>query len=217
MKFTDVLRSIELVDVGGKSRPTHASALLLWYSRPHADVRSVLELGCGSGIVSIGMAKLYGRRVTGIDCDVESIEIAKRSSEINGVSDRTEFFRLDVREVPGFFEAETFDMVVFNPPHFTGKVESPDIVRARVRTASEEIVEAFCRAASWSLRNRGEFAVVLHPENMMLWIERLREVRLEPKRMVFFHPKGREAELVALRGRKNSKVGLIVDSPILEG
>ena len=34
--------------------------------------------------------------------------------------------------------------------------------------------------------------------------------------MVFFHPKDR-AELVAIRGRKNGKSGLVVEAPILGG
>ncbi len=217
MKFSDILRSIEIVEDEIGSKPTHASALLLWFSKPHADVHRVLELGSGTGVVSIGFVKIYHKEVVGVEIDEKMVEISRKSSQKNGTSEKTLFIAMDVADVPKRFKAEEFDMVVFNPPHFTGKIRSPDSSRALARSASEDLIEVFCGSTAWALRNRGEFAVVLHPENLMIWLEKLRAHRLEPKRMVFFHPKGKRAELVALRGRKNSKVGLIVDPPILEG
>ena len=199
------------------ARPTHASALLLWYARPSSDVKRVVELGCGSGVVSIGMAKIYGRKVVGLDIDEDAVRIARKSAVLNGVEDAVEFFVMDVKDVRNRFRAESFDMVVFNPPHVLGKVRSPERRRALSRSGDVELVEVFCKAASWLVRNRGEFTTVLSPENMTIWLEFLRKHRLEPKRMVFFHPKGKKAELVAIRGRKNADVGLIVDPPVLEG
>ncbi len=212
MKFTDILRSIEMVDVPKNARPTHASALLLWYSKPSSDVRTVVELGSGSGIVSIGVAKLYNRKVVGVEIDENLVELAEKSAHLNNVE--VDFIASDIEKVREIFKAESFDMVISNPPHHVGKVQSYDEIRRRSRSASIETVSVFCDAIFYLLRNRGEFVLVLSPESLMIWIDQLLKRNLQIKRMVFFHPKDK-AELVALRGRKNAKPGLIVDPPIL--
>ncbi len=59
---------------------------LAWEGRD----RSVLDLGCGSGILSIAAAKLGFAEVRGIDNDTDSVIIARRNAEINGVDLRFE-------------------------------------------------------------------------------------------------------------------------------
>ena len=210
MDFTEVLRGIELVE--SPSKPTHASALLAWFSRPKASARRVLELGSGSGIVSIAIAKLYKRKVLGVEIVPELVEAARKSAVLNGVD--VEFVEGDVSRIEELVEAESFDMVVSNPPHHIGKIESPDFYRKMARNADEKIIEIFTKAIFWSLKNGGEYVLVLSPERLMDWLCALRERRLEPKRMIFFHPKDK-AELVAVRGRKNGKSGLVVEKPLI--
>ncbi len=212
MDFTEIIRGIELFP--SPSKPTHASALLVWFARPTAKVRRVLELGSGSGIVSIAISRIYGREVLGIELIEDLVKAAERSAELNGIEGMARFIQGDVRDIRRIVDAESFDMVVSNPPHHVFKDHSPDGIRAAARTASEDLIDAFVDAISWSLRNGGEYVLVLSPEGMMEWLFRLKARRLEPKRMVFFHPKDK-AELVAVRGRKNGRVGLVVEKPIL--
>ncbi len=211
MDFTEILRGIELLE--SESKPTHASALLLYFSKPSASSKKVLELGSGSGIVSIGIAKLYKREVVGLEIVKDLVKVSEKSAEFNGVKDKVRFVWGDVRDIRKIFKAESFDMVISNPPHHIGKKASPNKIRALARSASLETIEAFTDAISWSLKNGGEFSLALSPENLMDWLCSLRERRLEVKRMVFFHPKDK-AELVAVRGKKNARSGLIVEKPL---
>ena len=48
---------------------------------------TVLDVGCGSGILSIAAAKLGARDVLGIDIDETAVEVAKENIALNGVSD----------------------------------------------------------------------------------------------------------------------------------
>ena len=52
---------------------------------------SFLDMGCGSGILSIAAAKLGCRSVRGFDVDQEAVEASKANAAANGVS--VEFFR----------------------------------------------------------------------------------------------------------------------------
>ena len=47
---------------------------------------TVLDLGCGSGILSIASAKMGSERVIGIDNDKTAVKVAMENIEINGIS-----------------------------------------------------------------------------------------------------------------------------------
>jgi SAM-dependent methyltransferase len=61
-----------------------------WLARYGLAGKSVLDLGCGSGEVSVIAAELGGR-VTGLDIVPAMIDIAKQLAAARGVSDRTSF------------------------------------------------------------------------------------------------------------------------------
>jgi len=71
---------------------------------------SVLDLGCGSGILAIAAAKLGAKRVLGIDNDPEAVNAAHENAEMNGVQDRIE---VRLGEGPPS-AAAVFDLVVAN-------------------------------------------------------------------------------------------------------
>lgn len=72
-----------------------------------SNVKKVLEVGCGIGVVSSYLAKRYGWNVTGIDLDPEQIERAKKDNTEN---EYLRFFEADVTQLP--FEDREFDMIL---------------------------------------------------------------------------------------------------------
>ena len=46
----------------------------------------LLDVGCGTGILSIAAARLGGVRITGTDCDPVAVQIAQENAELNDVS-----------------------------------------------------------------------------------------------------------------------------------
>ncbi len=59
---------------------------------------SVLDVGCGSGILAIAAAKLGFGRVVAVDNDPVAVEIARTNARINGVGKRLEIFAADLEE-----------------------------------------------------------------------------------------------------------------------
>lgn len=53
--------------------------------------RSVLEVGCGRGELSIELLQAGASRVTGMDLSPDNIEVARRISTEDGLSERVEF------------------------------------------------------------------------------------------------------------------------------
>ena len=74
-----------------------------------APESSVLDMGSGSGVLSIVAALLGARRVVGIDRSIGAVGVAQRNAERNGVSEVTEFSQGSTVPI-----GEQFDVVAAN-------------------------------------------------------------------------------------------------------
>src|ERR1039458_9414670 len=68
--------------------------------RPRASARSFLDVGTGSGILAIAAAKLGYGPVDALDCDPESIRVARANARRNGVLAGICFLRQDLASLP---------------------------------------------------------------------------------------------------------------------
>lgn len=69
---------------------THATTamILAWLAR-HAPIgKTVLDFGCGSGILAIAALKLGAHHADGVDVDAQALDTSRANAERNGVSDR---------------------------------------------------------------------------------------------------------------------------------
>lgn len=73
--------------------------------------KKILEIGCGSGELSVWFAK-NAAEVYGVDISDESIAIAETRSQKNGTQDKTHFFACAAEQLP--FEDSFFDIVFIN-------------------------------------------------------------------------------------------------------
>lgn len=72
---------------GTGSHPT-TRLCLEWLERYVTAGCSLLDYGCGSGILAIAAARLGAHPVTGVDIDPQAVDAAKANAERNGVSAR---------------------------------------------------------------------------------------------------------------------------------
>jgi release factor glutamine methyltransferase len=85
------------------------------------DPLDILEIGTGSGAVSIALAReLKGARLTATDISPAALKLAKRNAVLNAVADQISFFEGNLFEpVKG-----KFDILVSNPPYLSAKTFS---------------------------------------------------------------------------------------------
>ncbi|OOF14915.1 ribosomal protein L11 methyltransferase, partial [Salinivibrio sp. MA427] len=72
---------------GTGSHPTTALCLE-WLDSLDLNGKTVIDFGCGSGILAIAAIKLGAERVIGIDIDPQALLASKDNAERNGVADQ---------------------------------------------------------------------------------------------------------------------------------
>lgn len=91
--------------------PSAIASDILFAAYANGDIqdREVVDLGCGTGIFSIGASLLGASSVKGYDISQSAIDIAERNAETLGAD--VGFILSDVRDV-----REKADTVMMNPP-----------------------------------------------------------------------------------------------------
>lgn len=87
--------------------------------RSHGEVdgqgQTVIDLGCGSGVLSIAALKLGAQRALGVDIDKNAIRSAKENAAINGVEERLDLEIGSLSEIQrGEFSLRQADIVIAN-------------------------------------------------------------------------------------------------------
>jgi len=90
-------------------RPSTIS-MLLAEAMDIEDRSTVIDVGCGSGVLSIVAAKLGAGMVYGVDAADGTVEVATANAEAQGVADRVQFFQGDMFEA--LPEGQTADVVI---------------------------------------------------------------------------------------------------------
>lgn len=74
----------------------------------------VLDLGCGTGLLAIGAAKLWRERVTASDIDPEAVAVSRENAAANGEGPRVTAIVADGPTHPLIARAAPFDLIVAN-------------------------------------------------------------------------------------------------------
>lgn len=179
----------------------------------------IADLGTGCGVIPILLLLKYRElSAVGIDVAEENVKLARENAKINGVEDRFEVLKLNVKDVKKEFKPQSFDVVVTNPPFIEvgkGFVSKGDL-RALARQEIEAKLEDFISAAGYLLKNKGRFYLLLPLHRFVDAVVLMREKKIEPKRLKFIYPCfGKEANLFLIEGVKGGGKGITVEPPLV--
>jgi ribosomal protein L11 methyltransferase len=97
----------------GTHATTRGCLTLLAGLDPKETANSV-DVGCGSGILAIAMAKLWQRPVRGGDNDAQAVDVAIENAELNGVAKLCRFVTSIGLSAPELASSAPYDLIVAN-------------------------------------------------------------------------------------------------------
>lgn len=138
--------------------------LTAWYGTtqcPRAE--TVLDLGSGIGTVGMIAAwRLAGAHFVTVEAQAESVRLARKSAEWNGLTGRYEIRTGDFRE-PGILGVdERFDLILGSPPYFPrgSGIEADHSQKLACRFELRGGIEDYCATVAGHLALGGTFACV---------------------------------------------------------
>jgi ribosomal protein L11 methyltransferase len=101
---------------GTGTHPTTQLCLeLLEAAFDEARPARVMDIGCGSGILSIAALKLGAKQVLGVDIDLQSVKNSRENAELNGIGEELLLGQGSVAEVQdGRFPFESAPLILVN-------------------------------------------------------------------------------------------------------
>ncbi len=158
--------------------PPSVAAELLYLALLQGDIRGkkVVDLGCGTGILSIGAWILGAHEVVGVDIDENMLRVAQLNSKEIGAKVR--WVKSDVETFH-----ERCDTVVQNPP-FGTKVRSADIVFLKKALQISKVTYTIHKAGNWRF-------IFLKVAELGRRVTHVTPVRIEIPWSLPFHKKAR--------------------------
>jgi tRNA1Val (adenine37-N6)-methyltransferase len=194
-------------------------AVLLTGFAAQAKGASLLDLGTGTGIIPILMeAKTEIPHLTGLEIQEESADMARRSVELNGLSDKISIMTGDIKEAGSLFKAASFDCITCNPPYMIGQhgLTNPDEPKAIARHEVLCTFDDVARVTAKLLRPGGHFYLVHRPFRLAEIITTLSAYKLEPKRMQLVYPYvDKEPNMVLIEAVRGGKPRMTVEKPLI--
>lgn len=214
----DSIRDIKLYQSRNGYRFS-VDALLLYSFVDIPRVKRIADLGAGSGIVGILLAKkYYDASVFLFELQENLAVLAEKNIALNSLEKRVKIIKTDIKEIDtrAFSCTCFFDIVVSNPPFRKPKTglispgEEKAIARHEIRLGLPELVGAAINL----LKSKGRFFLIYHPERLTELIDALRKEKMEVKRLRFVHSNfSSEAKMVLVEAVKGGRQGLKVERP----
>ena len=179
----------------------------------------VVDLGTGTGILPLLLsAKTKGEHFTGLEIQAESAEMARRSVEMNSLSDKIDIVEGDIKNIKELFATQSAEVVVSNPPYMIDDhgVKNPDTPKAIARHEIKCNFNDVAYAAKYLLKNGGRFYLVHRPFRLVEIFSVLKDNGLEPKRMKLVHPYvDHEPNMVLIEAVKGGRSRLRIEKPLI--
>lgn len=155
-----------------------------------ADTRA-LDIGCGTGLIALMLAQRgekNGLHIDAVEIDEPSAEEAAANVQESPWPGRVSVIRDSVQDF-SVRTAARYDLIVSNPPFFSGSLLAPDPARAAARHAVSLTCDELLASANALLSPSGRFCVVIPSLDVTRFLETSARHGLKPGRITDICPK----------------------------
>jgi len=120
----------------------------------------ILDIGCGTGLITIMTAQRSAANIVGVELDHLSALEAAVNIAASPWSERIELIESDIVKYTASTK-ERFDHIITNPPYFTNSLTNPDPRLSTARHTSELSSAALLESVAKLLTANGRFSLIL--------------------------------------------------------
>lgn len=179
-----------------------------------ADVKQkpktkIVDLCAGNGAVGLFLSKKTDGDVTMVEIQSRLSDMARRSIEINNLSDRYHVLNIPLKDSLEYINADSVDNIVCNPPYFENLPNSKKNPNEYLALARHEITTTLDEILFTSqklLKMNGKLFMVHRPDRLPEILATMTANRLAPKRIQFAysHPND-QANMVLIEAIKDGR------------
>ncbi len=176
----------------------------------------ILDIGCGTGLISIMAAQRSKAQITGIEIEERASIKAKENAEKSPWGERIEIINIDLKE---YATKEKFETIVSNPPFFANSLKCDNDSRTLARHNDSLTPALFFGKAQELLSEKGKISIIIPTDSFNEWecealfkgfhITRTTKVRTTPRKTA-------KRILIEFGKEKNTRIDseiILEDSP----
>lgn len=122
------------------------------------NIKSVLDIGCGTGLISLMIAQRCNAVITGVEIDNLAADECKYNFDNSPWKDQLSLIHADFNSLQN--NEQKFDLIISNPPFFTNGITAPDKSRAIARHCETLNYASLIAFATKHLSETGKLAFI---------------------------------------------------------
>jgi tRNA1Val (adenine37-N6)-methyltransferase len=144
-------------------------------------VAQILDIGAGTGLLSLMLAQETAARITGIELDEAAAQQAGENFAASPWADRLQITQGDIRSLPS---QQAYDFIISNPPFYEADLRSGDALRNQAMHATELDYTALLAAIGARLTPEGSCSILLPYQQFRTFCMQAAEAGLYPGRIL---------------------------------
>lgn len=182
------------------------SVLLANFALQNKSYKNIMDFCTGNAPVPLILSRKVNCNITGVEIQKEVYDLARKTLEINNLTDRIKILNMDVKDLPKVYETDTFDLITCNPPFFRVKENSKlneSVIKTNARHETLINLEDIFSVSKKILKNNGTISLVHRPDRLIDIILCMKKYNIEPKRLQLVYPRyGSECNMILVEGAK---------------
>ena len=153
--------------------------------REQNNVSNLLDIGTGSGLLSLQIAQKNSISIDAVEIDKNSFEQAQQNFNNSPWSDRVSIFNTDILD---FVSNKKYDCIISNPPFYEGDLKSDNSKKNAAKHDSALKLEQLLQVIEQHLSPTGYFAVLLPHQRVDYFIALAAEFKYKVQEQWMIRP-----------------------------
>jgi tRNA1Val (adenine37-N6)-methyltransferase len=183
-----------------------------WTNTDNAN--NILDIGTGTGLIALMLAQRSNANITAVDAEANAYQQAKINFDASPWTNRLQLVHSKIQD---FHSDQLFDLIVSNPPYFSGYYSSENLSRDIARSADALLpYDELISSAKNSLIANGRLSLILPADQQERIIAIASQFGLTLSRLTFVKTKNtKEAKRILIEFINDLSVSEVIEDELI--